>query len=88
MPLFSVLTLCIIESSVLICNSLTLFQASAGGYMVAFAGRKYAARSLPVFVSNSSYSVTAFTLVSPETVVSWILNHILKTLTTDDHLLN
>ncbi|XP_047092727.1 uncharacterized protein LOC124704506 [Lolium rigidum] len=37
--------------------------ASAGGYMVAFAGRKYAARSLPVFVSNSSYSVTAFTLV-------------------------
>jgi hypothetical protein len=56
--------------------------------MVAFAGRKYAARSLPVFVSNSSYSVTAFTLVSPETVVSWILNHILKTLTTDDPLLN
>ncbi|KAM0924778.1 hypothetical protein ACQ4PT_004705 [Festuca glaucescens] len=37
--------------------------ASAGGYMVAFAGRKYAARSPPVFVSNSSYSVTAFTLV-------------------------
>ncbi|KAG8061181.1 hypothetical protein GUJ93_ZPchr0003g17806 [Zizania palustris] len=37
--------------------------ASSGGYMVAFAGRKYAARSSPVFVSNSSYSVTSFTLV-------------------------
>ncbi|KAK3145860.1 hypothetical protein QOZ80_3BG0258450 [Eleusine coracana subsp. coracana] len=38
--------------------------ASAGGYMVAFAGRKYAARSFPpAFVSNSSYTVTAFTLV-------------------------
>lgn len=37
--------------------------ASAGGYMVAFAGRKYAARSSPVFVSNSSYTVTGFTLV-------------------------
>ncbi|KQK12846.1 uncharacterized protein LOC100828023 isoform X2 [Brachypodium distachyon] len=37
--------------------------ASAGGYMVAFAGRKYAARSPPVFVSNSSYTVTGFTLV-------------------------
>ncbi|KAG8061182.1 hypothetical protein GUJ93_ZPchr0003g17806 [Zizania palustris] len=36
--------------------------ASSGGYMVAFAGRKYAARSSPVFVSNSSYSVTSFTL--------------------------
>ncbi|KAF0912089.1 hypothetical protein E2562_012987 [Oryza meyeriana var. granulata] len=37
--------------------------ASSGGYMVAFAGRKYAARSSPVFVSNSSYTVTSFTLV-------------------------
>ena len=32
--------------------------------MVAFAGRKYAARSLPTFVGNSSFSVTSFTLVS------------------------
>lgn len=31
--------------------------------MVAFAGRKYAARSLPVFVANSSYTVSGFTLV-------------------------
>ncbi|XP_052148545.1 uncharacterized protein LOC127767302 isoform X1 [Oryza glaberrima] len=37
--------------------------ATSGGYMVAFAGRKYAARSPPVFVSNSSYTVTSFTLV-------------------------
>uniref|UniRef100_A0A7N2KN28 Expp1 protein n=1 Tax=Quercus lobata TaxID=97700 RepID=A0A7N2KN28_QUELO len=34
-----------------------------GGYMVAFAGRKYAARSLPAFVANSTYIVTSFTLV-------------------------
>ncbi|GKV29733.1 hypothetical protein SLEP1_g38634 [Rubroshorea leprosula] len=31
--------------------------------MVAFAGRKYAARSLPAFVANSTYTVTSFTLV-------------------------
>ncbi|ONK67282.1 uncharacterized protein A4U43_C06F18520 [Asparagus officinalis] len=36
---------------------------TSGGFMVAFAGRKYAARSLPAFVGNSSYSVTSFTLV-------------------------
>ncbi|KAL6312644.1 hypothetical protein AAG906_010378 [Vitis piasezkii] len=34
-----------------------------GGYMVAFAGRKYAARSSLAFVSNSTYTVTSFTLV-------------------------
>uniref|UniRef100_A0A453M081 Expp1 protein n=1 Tax=Aegilops tauschii subsp. strangulata TaxID=200361 RepID=A0A453M081_AEGTS len=38
-------------------------KTSAGGYMVAFAGRKFAARSPPVFVGNSSYTVTGFTLV-------------------------
>ncbi|THU46871.1 hypothetical protein C4D60_Mb09t09500 [Musa balbisiana] len=31
--------------------------------MVAFAGSKYAARSSPVFVGNSSYAITSFTLV-------------------------
>ncbi|KAL6636793.1 hypothetical protein ACP70R_024365 [Stipagrostis hirtigluma subsp. patula] len=41
--------------------SLAMFQASSSGYKVAFVGRKYAARSLPVFVSNSSYTVTSFT---------------------------
>lgn len=34
-----------------------------GGYMVAFAGRKYAARSPPAFIANSTYTVTSFTLV-------------------------
>lgn len=40
-----------------------VLQASVGGYMVAFAGRKYAARSPPIFVSNSSVTVSSFTLV-------------------------
>lgn len=31
--------------------------------MVAFAGRKYAARSLPAFVANGTFTVTSFTLV-------------------------
>jgi len=31
--------------------------------MVAFAGRKYAARSPLAFVANSTYTVTSFTLV-------------------------
>lgn len=31
--------------------------------MVAFAGRKYAARSPPAFVANGSYIVSSFTLV-------------------------
>lgn len=38
-------------------------QDSYGGYMVAFAGRKYAARSSAAFVANSTYTVTSFTLV-------------------------
>ena len=40
------------------------WQDSVGGYMVAFAGRRYAARSPPAFVANSTYTVTSFTLVS------------------------
>lgn len=32
--------------------------------MVAFAGRKYAARSQPAFVANDTYTVSSFTLVS------------------------
>lgn len=31
--------------------------------MVAFAGRKYAARSPPAFIANSTFIVTSFTLV-------------------------
>lgn len=38
-------------------------QVTSGGFMVAFAGRKYAARSIPIFIGNSTYAVTSFTLV-------------------------
>ncbi|CAN6476310.1 unnamed protein product [Victoria cruziana] len=38
-----------------------IFQQNA--FMVAFAGRQYAGRSFPVFVANSSYIVSGFTLV-------------------------
>ena len=37
---------------------------SSNGYMVAFAGRKYAARSPPIFVADQQHIVTSFTLVS------------------------
>ncbi|XVF45209.1 hypothetical protein PTKIN_Ptkin02bG0186600 [Pterospermum kingtungense] len=36
---------------------------AAGGYMVAFAGRKYAARSFPVMVADEQNTITSFTLV-------------------------
>ncbi|KAL6347973.1 hypothetical protein AAG906_037702 [Vitis piasezkii] len=36
---------------------------SNGGYMVAFAGRKYAARSTPVLVADGQHTITSFTLV-------------------------
>ncbi|KAL3532186.1 hypothetical protein ACH5RR_005707 [Cinchona calisaya] len=51
------------EISLLSINTSNFFPDSYGGYMVAFAGSKYAARSLPAFVANSSYIVTSFTLV-------------------------
>lgn len=38
-------------------------QTMAGGYMVAFAGRQYAARSVPVFVADNTNTITSFTLV-------------------------
>ncbi|KAG2674290.1 hypothetical protein I3843_13G112400 [Carya illinoinensis] len=50
------------EISLLSINTSTFFPDLNGGYMVAFAGRKYAARSLPAFVANSTYTVTSFTL--------------------------
>ncbi|KAI4300536.1 hypothetical protein L6164_033905 [Bauhinia variegata] len=50
------------EISLLTINS-SSFSPDSYGYMVAFAGRKYAARSPLVFVANSSYTVTSFTLV-------------------------
>jgi hypothetical protein len=52
------------EISLLTINTSSNFDpANSGGWMVAFAGRKYAARSFPTFVGNSSYVVTGFTLV-------------------------
>ncbi|CBI39123.3 uncharacterized protein LOC100249592 [Vitis vinifera] len=52
------------EISLLSINTTSsFFPANYGGYMVAFAGRKYAARSSLAFVSNSTYTVTSFTLV-------------------------
>ncbi|OEL35041.1 hypothetical protein BAE44_0003940 [Dichanthelium oligosanthes] len=50
------------EISLLTVNS-SSFDPSSSGYMVAFAGRKFAARSPPVFVGNNTYTVTGFTLV-------------------------
>ncbi|KAL7096454.1 hypothetical protein ACP275_10G080200 [Erythranthe tilingii] len=51
------------EISLLTINTSTFQPDSVGGYMVAFAGRKYAARSMPAFVANGTYIVTSFTLV-------------------------
>jgi len=51
------------EISLLTINTTNFSPDSYGGYMVAFAGRKYAARSTPAFVANSTYTVTSFTLV-------------------------
>ncbi|CAJ1979088.1 unnamed protein product [Sphenostylis stenocarpa] len=51
------------EISLLTINTSNFFPDSYGGYMVAFAGRKYAARSPLAFVANSTYTVTSFTLV-------------------------
>ncbi|KAM0045382.1 putative diphthamide biosynthesis protein [Helianthus debilis subsp. tardiflorus] len=51
------------EISLLTVNSSSFSPDLYGGYMVAFAGRKYAARSLPAFVANNTYIVTSFTLV-------------------------
>ncbi|XP_056160978.1 uncharacterized protein LOC115685731 [Syzygium oleosum] len=51
------------EISLLTINSSTFNPAMSGGYMVAFAGRKYAARSLPVQVADFTHTITSFTLV-------------------------
>lgn len=46
-----------------LCN---VVKSKSGGYMVAFAGRKYAARSLPEFVADTNYIVTGFTMVKSQ----------------------
>ncbi|KAK9123693.1 hypothetical protein Sjap_013295 [Stephania japonica] len=51
------------EISLLTINRSTFSPEKHGGYMVAFAGRKYAARSLPIFVADATHIVNSFTLV-------------------------
>ncbi|XP_048429178.1 uncharacterized protein LOC125472137 [Pyrus x bretschneideri] len=51
------------EMSFLSINNSTFSQIKAGVYMVAFAGRKYAARSPPILVADDSHTITSFTLV-------------------------
>ncbi|XP_058191029.1 uncharacterized protein LOC131308196 [Rhododendron vialii] len=51
------------EISLLTINSTAFNPTMAGGYMVAFAGRQYAARSVPVFVADNTNTITSFTLV-------------------------
>lgn len=51
------------DISLLTINTSSFSPDTYGGYMVAFAGRKYAARSLPAFIANGTYIVTSFTLV-------------------------
>lgn len=51
------------EISLLTLNSTTFNPSMTGGYMVAFAGRQYASRSLPVLVADYTHTITSFTLV-------------------------
>ncbi|KAF6143403.1 hypothetical protein GIB67_029572 [Kingdonia uniflora] len=51
------------EISLLTIKGNTFSPGMPGGYMVAFAGRKYAARSPPIFVADSSHIITSFTLI-------------------------
>ncbi|XP_020217083.1 uncharacterized protein LOC109800672 [Cajanus cajan] len=50
------------EISLLTINRSTLNPGTAG-YMVAFAGQKYAARSLPIMFGDNTHTITSFTLV-------------------------
>ncbi|PKI50242.1 hypothetical protein CRG98_029315 [Punica granatum] len=51
------------EISLLTINSSTFDPVASGGYMVAFSGSKYAARSAPILVADNSHTITSFTLV-------------------------
>ncbi|KAM7258082.1 hypothetical protein ACFE04_013823 [Oxalis oulophora] len=51
------------EISLLTINSSNFNPVLAGGYMVAFAGRKYAARSFPIMVADNANTITSYTLV-------------------------
>ncbi|XP_022033126.1 uncharacterized protein LOC110934255 [Helianthus annuus] len=51
------------ELTFLTVNTSDLYPVKSGGYMVAFAGRHYAARSIPTLVVDESNIITSFTLV-------------------------
>ncbi|XP_021896636.1 uncharacterized protein LOC110813702 [Carica papaya] len=51
------------ELSLLTINNSQFNPVKNGGFMVAFSGRKYAARSFPVMVADSTNTITSFTLV-------------------------
>ncbi|GLT63691.1 hypothetical protein SLA2020_362360 [Shorea laevis] len=51
------------QISLLTINSTDFNPLESGGYMVAFAGRKYAARSVPVLVADDKNTMISFTLV-------------------------
>ncbi|XP_051146941.1 uncharacterized protein LOC127262334 [Andrographis paniculata] len=51
------------EITLITINSTSFNPSKLGGYMVAFAGRQYAARSIPVLVADGTHTVTSFTLV-------------------------
>ncbi|XP_071721649.1 uncharacterized protein [Rutidosis leptorrhynchoides] len=51
------------EISLLTINTTTFNPVLSGGYMVAFAGRKYAARSFPIMIADNTHTITSFTLV-------------------------
>ncbi|CAN0927770.1 hypothetical protein LINGRAHAP2_LOCUS36084 [Linum grandiflorum] len=51
------------ELSLLTISSDTFDPAKAGGCMVAFAGRNFAARSMPTLVTDGNMTITSFTLV-------------------------
>ncbi|CAL5329174.1 unnamed protein product [Camellia sinensis] len=53
------------EISLLTLNGTQFNLNMTGGYMVAFAGRQYAARSVPIFVADMTNTVTSFTLIRP-----------------------
>ncbi|KAG4994065.1 hypothetical protein AAZX31_11G121900 [Glycine max] len=50
------------EISLLTINR-SIVNAGKDAYMVAFAGQKYAARSLPIMFADNSHTITSFTLV-------------------------
>ncbi|XP_028765855.1 uncharacterized protein LOC114723783 [Neltuma alba] len=51
------------ELSLLTINTTTIDPVKSGGYMVAFAGQKYAARSPPIKFADQTHTITSLTLI-------------------------